>query len=74
MRKRAAFRNIVAGTLLGITLFVGGIAGTAVAASDAGGGGLSSTGPHDVLIIGGFAVVLSAIGAGLSTLARRPVR
>ena len=74
MRKRAAFRNIVTGALLGITLSVGGIAGSAGAASQTSGGALSSSGTHDALIIGGFAVLLSAIGAGLSTLARRPVR
>lgn len=38
------------------------------------GGALPSTGTRDIIMIGGFAVLLSAIGAALSTLARRPVR
>lgn len=39
-----------------------------------GGGSLPATGTQRILIIGGFAMLLSAIGAALSTLARRPVR
>jgi hypothetical protein len=133
MRKRAAFRFTLAGTLLGITLVNVGAAGSAHAESpisitisvveahpngpegelpcvggagtwtcdgsiagtyDVGAylgplsgvasaspvpvgastGSLPSTGTDDIVVIVGFAVLLAAIGAGLSTLARRPVR
>ncbi len=76
MRERAAFRFITTGTLLGITLVSAGALGTAHAEASItiSGGSLPSTGTHHMVIIGGFAVLLSAIGAGLSTLAHRPVR
>ena len=87
MGKRAAFGFILTGTLLCITLVTFGVAGisnadapkeaTNTVANGAGGAvGHSVIGMPvgQLVLVIGFAVLLSIAGAGLGSLARRPVR
>jgi hypothetical protein len=87
MGKRAAFRVILTGTLLCITLVTFGVTGVsnADAPKDAtntvvnGAGGavghtVAGMAGNQLIMVIGFAVLLSVVGAGLGSLARRPVR
>lgn len=87
MGKRAAFGFIVTGTLLCITLVVFGVAGISNAdapkeatntvvngAGGAVGHTVAGMASGQLILVIGFAVLLSIVGAGLGSLARRPVR
>lgn len=87
MGKRAAFGFILTGTLLCITLVTFGVAGISNADAPKGStntvvNGAGGTVGHTVagmplgqlVLVAGFALLLSVLGAGLGTLARRPVR